>query len=445
MKTGSLLQDIIGSIVSPLGRFGDMAVERSVEDLCHDLLSSRGEVSGRRIGATILKKYHAMDADQKAGFFIFLTEQLDLDADAVARAAGKYSEEKSPQNLAQLLTSAEPPRQELLRRLNQVPGATQALVKMRSDLLAQIGNEPSLKRLDLDFEHLLGSWFNMGFLELRKISWDSSASVLAKIIQYEAVHAINDWDDLQRRLQPGDRRCFAFFHPSMPQEPLVFVEIALCKGIPNSIQSLLHEGRELLDEDQADTAVFYSISNCQTGLRGVSFGNSLIKQVASGLSQELPNLKNFVTLSPMPGLSKWIENNPDDVSEQVVTSLMQLDIEISDENPVSMNSELESDLNIAAARYLLNAKRSDGLPVDPVARFHLGNGASISGIHSMADTSSKGVAQSFSVMVNYLYDMAKIETQHEDFASNKIVHSSKELKNLAKSKMVNHTTFEKAG
>jgi malonyl-CoA decarboxylase len=308
------------------------------------------------------------------------------------------------------MNASEPDRQELIRRLNRLPGATEDLVRMRADLLRLGRKDPELKALDLDFQHLFQSWFNRGFLVLRPISWESPAHILEKIIAYEAVHAIDSWDDLRRRLEPADRRCFAFFHPSMPDEPLIFVEVALTKGIPNSVQALLREDREALAEEEADTAVFYSISNCQAGLASISFGNSLIKQVVSDLSTELTTLKTFVTLSPIPGLTRWLEEADQDIA-------------IDDSDPEQVRA--------LAAYYLLHAKRSNGLPYDPVARFHLGNGAMVHAVHAEADISHKGQSQSLGTMVNYLYDLKSVSQNHEAFASQAEVISSSDVKSLA--------------
>ena len=256
-------------------------------------------------------------------------------------------------------------------------------------------NNPCMveRPMDLDFRHLFASWFNRGFLVLRPINWESPADILDKIIAYEAVHAIHSWDDLRSRLQPADRRCFGFFHPAMPNEPLIFVEVALSRGIPGSVQGVLADERETIAAEEADTAVFYSISNCQAGLAGISFGNSLIKQVVADLSRELPNLKTFVTLSPIPGLNRW---------KKEITAL----------DGGSENDQLQ-----LAAHYLLKAKRPDGSPYDPVARFHLGNGALVHAVHANADLSDNGRAQSGGTMVNYLYDLSLISKNHERFAS----------------------------
>lgn len=434
MKSGGFWQDILASIVHPRGRFDAARSGKSIEQLCQELLSNRGEVSGRQLGATILALYQTMDADARLGFFRYLADGLDLDADSVAEAAVAYGGHRSARNLEALLRTAEPPRQELLRRINRVPGATQALVAMRADLLRHIAEWPDLRRADLDFQHLFASWFNRGFLQMQPISWDTSASVLAKIIQYEAVHAINDWNDLRRRIQPDDRRCYGFFHPSMPNEPLVFVEIALCRGVPDSIQALLDENREPLGADAADTAVFYSISNCQKGLRGISFGSSLIKQVVADLSVEYPQLKSFVTLSPIPGLREWVESSPGELPEGTAETLARLQKEWLAGDTASLDV-LREPLQALAGRYLLAAKRGDGMPLDPVARFHLGNGASLLQVHAGADLSPNGLRQSFGCMVNYAYDMKRIEARHEDFATSGTVHAAKPVSSLAKTRL----------
>jgi malonyl-CoA decarboxylase len=264
-----------------------------------------------------------------------------------------------------------------------------------------------LQAFDLDFRHLFSSWFNLGFLVLRPINWDSPAQILEKIIAYEAVHEIHSWDDLRRRLEPEDRRCFAFFHPAMPDEPLIFVEVALTKGIASSVQTLLAEERQQLSEDQADTAVFYSISNCQAGLANISFGSSLIKQVAADLRAAHPQLTTFVTLSPIPKLAAWAE-----------------------QSGVTLPSDSPQELCASVAEYLLNAKRKDGSPFDPVARFHLGNGAELHAIHAGADLSAKGLAQSGGAMVNYLYDLGRATQNHEQFAATQQVLASAEVKSL---------------
>jgi malonyl-CoA decarboxylase len=386
-------------------RTSDDLRECSIEELCDALLSTRGQVSGRRIATALLMRYKALADVDKRAFFQYLNDALDVDAGKIADLAAEYKQSGSANQFAELVAAAEPRRQELFRRLNQAEGATASLVQMRVDLLGFVKDEPELKRTDLDLVHLLTSWFNRGFLVLEQITWSTPASILEKIVAYEAVHEIQDWEELRRRLHPSDRRCFAFFHPAMPEEPLIFVEVALTKEIPGSIQQVLSSDRVAMDVDDAKTAVFYSISNCQRGLAGISFGNLLIKQVASELSQELSQLSTFVTLSPIPLLAKWRTEEALD--------------------------ELPADADLAAY-YLLEAKRSDGLPVDPVARFHLGNGALVHDVHDDADTTQKGRAQSGGVMVNYLYDLGQTEQNHEEFALNQTVAASRSLKQRAR-------------
>lgn len=402
-----ILSTLLERVAKPLGSnaFGG----QPLDELVTELISNRGEVRGMALAREILDGYDQMDRDHKHWFFTLLATGMDIDANSVREALEAYEKKPSRSTYRKFVEAAEPARLELIRRLNQVPGATASLVNMRKDLLTMTREDPMLAALDLDFRHLLASWFNRGFLVLRPISWKSPAHILEKIIAYEAVHTIHNWDDLRLRLQPVDRRCFAFFHPSIPDEPLIFVEVALTRGIPGSIQGVLTNERENIDATEADTAVFYSISNCQAGLAGISFGNFLIKQVVEDLSHELPNLKKFVTLSPIPGLVKWLEAEG-------------RNDKIDPENPKA-----------EAALYLLNAKRPDGLPLDPVARFHLGNGARIHAIHAKADLSDNGLVQSHGAMVNYLYDIAKIPQNHELFASQQGVAASQEVKKLARS------------
>lgn len=381
-------------MLNTLRRRRQAAGARDMAELCAELLSSRGEISGAAVAEEILERFEAGDDAARLAFFTYLADSLGIDPDRVQRATGRLRAEPGRAAYAAFLAAAEAPRQELIRRLNRVPGATGRLVAMRAALMRLVGRDDPVARIDIDFRHLFASWFNRGFLQLRPIGWQTSADILEKIIRYEAVHAIQSWDDLRRRVAPQDRRCFAFFHPAMPDEPLIFVEVALMRGIPGAIGVLLAENRSPIEAEAADTAVFYSISNCQAGLAGVSFGNSLIKQVVEDLAQELPGLRDFVTLSPMPGLARWLEGQG---------------------RPVAGMDE--AGLRAAAARYLLEARRGDGLPVDPVARFHLGNGALIHAVHAGADLSPRGLAESGGVMVNYRYDRARIGHNHEAYAA----------------------------
>ena len=408
---GWALGDLLGTLFERRGAADVTASDKPLTTLCRALLSGQGEVSGMKCAAEVLMRYRLASQTEKAAFFRFLADDMDLDPAAVIAAAQAYADKADVGTMAALLDVAEPPRQELLRRLNQAPGGTADLVAMRVDLMAAMKTQPDLARVDLDFQHLFASWFNRGFLVLRKIGWESPANILEKIIAYEAVHEIHSWADLRRRLEPPDRRCFAFFHPSMPDDPLIFVEVALTQGIPGAIGPLLAEDRDAMSLSQVDTAVFYSISNCQAGLRGISFGNSLIKQVVDVLGREEPGLKTFVTLSPIPGLCRWIDTEQQD-----------------GQMPHPTDPET---LRRVAARYLLQAKVADGQPLDPVARFHLGNGAELHDIHAAADLSDKGQRQSCGAMVNYLYDPAKVESNHEAFASKKTIAAARSVKALA--------------
>lgn len=408
----SLLGELLSTVLERRARFiAPFETDpRTPEEIAEVLVNADGEVSGRSLARQILDRFSCMPDAEKALFFKHLVQALDIDPDAVRDTLAAYESDHSKSAYSAFMSAVEPKRQELIRRLNMVEGATGQLVRMRADLLRLAEEDPTLSALDLDFSHLFRSWFNRGFLVLRPISWESPAHILEKIIAYEAVHAIDSWDELRRRLEPTDRRCFAFFHPAMPDEPLVFVEVALCEEIPDSIQAVLTENRARVEPQDADTAVFYSISNCQAGLAGISFGNSLIKQVAADLSLELSNLKTFVTLSPIPGLSNWLAaKHPDG--------------ETGD----------EAWLKSMTAWYLCEGKRPDGTPLDPVARFHLRNGASVLKVQSNADTSEKGKHQSHGMMVNYEYNLDKVPQNSEAFATIHRVARSSEIRSLAAS------------
>ena len=409
MSTANALGDLLSTLLlrRPFKRGGSK--EGAISKLCLSLLSEVTEVSGLQLAGVILEKYHELDEKGRLDFFSFLNKDLDIDPDLLVSLAQKYQETQSPEIFKRLSEASEPRRKELFRRLNHAPGATADLVKMREQLLSLLRENPSYARTDFDFIHLLRSWFNRGFLVLRQITWDTSASILEKIVEYEAVHEIKNLEDLRRRLLPKDRRCFAFFHPSMPDDPLIFVEVALTNGVATSIQKVLSESREEIDLQGANSAIFYSISNCQEGLSGISFGNSLIKQVAQDLSREMPHLKTFVTLSPIPGLTKWIKDE----------GLEKL-------------AEDQGMLKQITAYYLLEAKGKNRRPIDPVAKFHLGNGATIHQINIDADLSEKGLLQSKGVMVNYLYDLSKISQNVEFFSKEGEISANTTIKSLSR-------------
>ncbi|MEP6391511.1 MAG: malonyl-CoA decarboxylase [Halioglobus sp.] len=375
---------------------------------CKELLDHRGEASGLALASEIADTYLALQDQERLGFFTALSEEFDVDAEQIIKAAEKYKEQPDQRALEAIAHCVEAPRQKLFRRINMAPNGTAVLVAMRGHLLAHLRARPELRGVDQDLKHLFISWFNKGFLELRKVDWSSPAVILDRIIDYEAVHEINGWDDLRSRLQ-DDRRCFAFFHPALPDDPLVFVEIALTNEIPGAIAPLLRQEREFSSDEPINTVVFYSISNCHPGLAGVSFGNFLIKNVVEKLAQEIPGLKTFVTLSPVPGFRKWLLSA--DLTELVDTSLIE---KVKEPVGSVVKTEVyEAHLRLCA-HYLLHEKSGE-LPKDPVARFHLGNGARLHRIHGGADLSSKGREQSAGIMVNYLYDLSQIELNHEEF------------------------------
>lgn len=438
MNRLSLFQELLSSIsergLALLGPASGTTphVEELIEQ-CDALLSSRGEASGVAYARRILSGFSTLEEESQLRFYRKLASRYQPDVDEIRQATKAYVDSQTPENLQRLLGAVEPPRQELFRRLNLAPGGTEALVGMRKGLLAHLRDEPSLQAVDADMAHLFGSWFNRGFLVLRRIDWRTPANILEKIITHEAVHQINGWDDLQRRVNPADRRCFAFFHPALGDEPLIFVEVALVRKTPDSISEVLDEKREPMPLEEVRTAVFYSISNCQEGLRGVSFGNFLIKQVAEELLSELPDLKRFVTLSPVPGLMNWLQS-PDAEKARVAESALDAISSPGWSDDESTSQTARELLLPIAAHYLLSVKRRDGLPADPVARFHLGNGASLDRINWHAGTSGRGLRQSAGIMVNYLYDLGKIEANHETYIARGRVPASRQVRALLSGK-----------
>jgi malonyl-CoA decarboxylase len=387
---------------------------------CEDLLSIRGEASGTALAREILLDFQDLKTGERVAFFEALAEVFGPDRDRLARACAAYTSDPTDESAAEVLDAAEPRRQELVRRLNLAPNATGTLVSMREQLLDALPLRRDLSPVDRDFAHLLSSWFNRGFLVLRRIDWSSPANVLEKIIRYEAVHEIRDWEDLRARIDSPDRRCYAFFHPAMIDEPLIFVEVALTREIPDAIGPILAAGRTPLEPGETTTATFYSISNTQRGLTGVTFGSFLLKQVVEEISRELPSLTTFVTLSPVPGFMEWLTEErakPDStaIQQSDVPVLANLD-EAGWQNDAAKVAALKPVLSALAAYYFLAARTKRGRPVDPVARFHLGNGARLERINVMADLSGKAVAQSAGIMVNYQYVVADIEKNHEAYA-----------------------------
>ncbi len=403
-------------------------------EACRALLESDGEASSIALASRALAMYRLLSDEQKQRFFEGLATEFAAEPDKIDAAYAAYREARDNTRLQALFEACEPRRQELFRRLNLASHGTYELVRMRQDLLGWLRDRPDFATIDADFAHLFGSWFNRGFLMLKRIDWNTPASILEKIIRYEAVHEIQDWNDLRRRLDARDRRCFAFFHPAIGDEPLIFVEVALCKGIPDRIQPILAGDESGVEEpEDADSAAFFGISNCQTGLRGISFGNFLIKQVVQELKQELPQLRYFVTLSPVPGFAQWLAERLEDetLPASLRDTLAELETPDWHRDP-ERAGRLKSVVKPLAARYLVEEKNARGLPLNPVARFHLGNGAELHRVNWLGDVSAKGLKQAAGLMVNYLYVLDDIERNHENYIANAKVARSSEVRDLAR-------------
>lgn len=421
-------QDFLGSLVRrQRGRLFSGNGQPDMETLLDKLMGTNGEVSAIVTARELLDRYGALEVDEKLDFFENLEQNFNADPAEVAAAYKSYALQPNSKNLNKLSRVTEPRRHELLRRLNQTPDATHDLVSMRTDLLKQLKPHPELRAVDEDFVRMFTSWFGRGFLVLQTINWSTSAAILERIIRYEAVHEIRDWEDLRSRIEPPNRRCFAFFHPALVDEPLIFVEVALGQDIPGSISAILDDR---LDEDdwspEFRTATFYSISNCQPGLKNISFGNFLIKQVVQELQTEFPSIRYFVTLSPIPGFEDWLQADKDDEPDGL-TALKQ-EVRAYEQDP-DLSEEEAQVLKKLIFNYLVLAK-SGTYPADPVTRFHLGNGAMIHQVHVGADVSRKGLSQSRGAMVNYLYELGSIERNHESYVTEGTVHYSDKLKSL---------------
>tara|TARA_Y100000817_G_scaffold168941_1_gene132086 strand:- start:1475 stop:2704 length:1230 start_codon:yes stop_codon:yes gene_type:complete len=399
--------------LNPLSSKSFGKLHNDINKAVDSVMSTSGEVSSLVYAEHLLNLIETQDDNNLNKFLKNLLSNYDIDTKKLAKDVKNYSSEKTEENLIKINNSSEPKWVELFRRLNSTSNGTYRLVKLRERIRSL--NNPELKTFDSGLLNLFKYWFNPSFLVLEKIDWETPANILEKIIEYEAVHEINSWDDLRARLAPTDRQCFAFFHPLIPDDPLIFVEVALCVGIPKSIQKIIKIDRDEIDIEEANTAIFYSISNCHNGLLGISFGNFLIKKVAKNLKRELPDLNQFLTLSPIPGLMKWMEEYAPITFERCT------DKNCSDE-----------ELMKKTIKYLTESDRDDGLPNDPVGRFHIGNGASLERINLNADLSEKGLSQSYGIMANYLYDLDVVEENHELFFKNKIVQTSNEIKTLKK-------------
>ena len=414
-------------------------VDRRTQDvgaLCEALLAEPAEFAGTQLARDTLAAYQALDEPLRREFFDVLARAYSPSPEAAGAAADAYRNDPSAANLIRLQEAVDPPRQELFRRLNMAPGGTATLVDMRRLLLKDLRSHPEWRVIDADLRHLLRSWFNRGFLRMERIDWRTSAIVLEKLIQYEAVHAIHGWPDLHRRLE-ADRRCFAFFHPQLPDEPIIFIEVALTRGMSANVQPLLEVNSAVADPHSADCAMFYSITNCQEGLRGISFGNLLIKQVVEDLKREFPHLQRFATLSPVPGFRHWLEESRVRLSMgQGGNERLALLARLQEPgwHLGEIPEALEALLTRLCAYYLLHAKQDekDSEPLDPVARFHLANGAALERLNWMGDASEQGMARSAGLMVNYVYSLADVEKNHERYFRQHAVVASPAIERLAR-------------
>ncbi|MEH6442615.1 MAG: malonyl-CoA decarboxylase family protein [Oceanospirillaceae bacterium] len=424
--------------------------------LCHRLVDGKGEATNIALAREILQRWQGKNDGEKLAFLQLLAKQFGFNKAAIEQAIAGYDSD-DPKTLARLIALSEAPRQELFRRLNMAPNGTGVLVAMRTFLLEQLPTSPQLQDVDADFRHLLASWFNRGFLQLQRIDWHTSATILEKLIEFEAVHPMEGWDDLRRRLHDKDRRCFGFFHPALPNVPLIFIEVALTCEMSNSIAQLVDPKAQVNEQQQPDTAVFYSINNALSGLRGVSFGNFLIKQVAEELKDEFPQIKRFVTLSPMPLMVKSLQemfdvNSKRYSAEQRASNIAEISQLLEKDSGSDLGNGNESESQLTWERlefsvkqdpqllhklclyYLAVLKRTD-TALDPVAHFHLSNGACLQRINIAANTSLRGQAESWGCMVNYLYEDERVVSNHEAYVCASSIALSKELQRQFKQLM----------
>lgn len=424
--------------------------EETVVELLQECVAARhGAVTARQNAAGIGELYLTLNNNGRRRFLEILADQFAVDQEQVREAsrllAASDGEEGFRQNVLNLREALVAPRQQLLQRFNALPQGVKFLIDMRAELLGFIQDSPNLKRLDYDLQQLLATWFDVGFLQVRQLDWNSPAALLEKLMEYEAVHVISSWRDMRQRLE-WDRQCYAFFHPVLPDEPLIFIEVALVKGLAPSIQALLDENRSDIHPEEADTAIFYSISNAQSGLKGISFGPFLIKKVVNSLSHTLPNLKTFSTLSPIPGFRRWLEQLlADATSEQDKDSFatvleeaaqilgVEADLDSVIDHPEWTQEPevcelLKEPLLTLCARYLHQRRERDNAPLDAVARFHLGNGARIEQLNWLGDVSTKGMRESCGIMVNYVYALNDIKENIEAYSQEKQIAAAPRIR-----------------
>ncbi|MBT8077986.1 MAG: malonyl-CoA decarboxylase [Gammaproteobacteria bacterium] len=443
MKAGSL-RNLISNIASASrqafsgkarpGHNGDIA------DMCKRLLQIRAEASAISLAVEIIETYAGLDDDAKLAFFRVLLNEFLPNPEVLGEAIEIYQANPTPDTHMKMVKAADSPRQTLLRAINMAPEGTAAIVAMREDLNRFLPRHPRLLPVDSDMVYLLRLWFNRGFLTLERIDWNTPAAILEKLIAYEVVHEIQGWDDLRRRLEK-DRRFFAFFHPALPEEPLVFVEVALMKGLTDKIACVLQQDNPCeLSNERPDTAIFYSINNCQPGLKGVSFGDFLIKHVTDKLSAELDHIKTFSTLSPIPGFRTWLDDvlkfTPGELplaeAERKILAVLSDDGWHEDEG---LCAELQPVMLTLCAHYLLNVKKH-GEPIDPAARFHLRNGARLERINWLGNPSAKGLQQSAGMLVNYVYEPKKVTENHEAYVNEGQIVASAAVQQLLKARVI---------
>ncbi len=433
----SFFRDLLASITDQGRQLLDQRRTREagterISDLCEALLSGRGEASGVALAGNVLASYKTLSSAEQLEFYDDLLLRFGADAARVCDLVKALAADPDDVSaLRRVHEASEPRRQELIRRLNLAPGGTRALVSMRRDLNLAMREHPLLADVDKDFQHLFSAWFNRGFLVMQRIDWSTPASILEKIIRYEAVHEIRDWSELRRRIDLEDRRLYAFFHPALVDDPLIFVEVALTREMPSAIGPILTEERAEISASEATTAVFYSISNCQEGLKGISFGNFLIKQVVEDLRRELPGLKTFVTLSPIPGFASWLRRalapgegagKETKQASELARGLLVADAgfagnEVAWWQDEALRERLKEPLTRLCTHYLVREKAPGNRGMDPVTRFHIGNGACLERLNWLGDGSPAGHRQSHGFMVNYLYDLKSIEKNHELYAA----------------------------
>ena len=389
---------------------------KSLLEYIENVNNAKGEISALSYSEELLDYLSQCDHKTLVSFFEYLEKDYDLEINSIEEVLKNYNKKKEYNFYKDIKKISESKRLEIFRRLNSTQHGTINLVKLREKLLDLLDKYPNFRKIDFDLSSLFKDWFNRGFLILKPIDWETPANILEKIIEYEAVHQIKSWDELRSRLEPDDRKCFAYFHPAMEDEPLIFIEVALTKNIPAKINEILDSDRLVIKSQEATTAVFYSISNCQKGLQGISFGNFLIKQVAKDLQNNFENLSKFVTLSPVPGFSKWLKSIDTNFFNKMYNKLSTNKIQKS-----------EAILNENILKYFFISNRIDNLPNDPVARFHIGNGAILERINFLSDTSEKGLEQSLGFMVNYLYNLEEVEMNHEKYVVDKKINTSKSL------------------